>query len=389
MTSLEPWRAAALLLGLAGLGLPRAALADCADGRPRTIGHRGTGTSSLDNPYPENTLPAILAAAEEGASMAEIDVQLTADGIPVLMHDARVDGTTDGMGCVSALTLAELQALDAGVGTPMEGTGVQVPTLEQVLSGSPLDLNVELKASGAGCPSVSDAEFAAAVLDVLDADPTPRALLISSFDLALLEEVRAQDPDVSIGQLSLTPDSTMATADAGFDALVLIDGSVDDAAVATAADAGLQLVVWTVDAPARLAELFALDVDGIITNEPSTMEQVRAEVCPSEDDTTGTTGETSEGDDTGLDPSSTDPTNDSTGATDQAPPEGEPTEGSGCTCHAAPSPNESRDLALLMGLGLVRRRRATARSRAPAPRETRLRSPAHEPRGGRGRLRAP
>ena len=73
------------------------------------IAHRGSSAEA-----PENTLPAFEAAVARGADAIELDVRLTADGAPVVIHDATLDRTTDRTGPVAALTLAELRAVDAG-----------------------------------------------------------------------------------------------------------------------------------------------------------------------------------------------------------------------------------------------------------------------------------
>lgn len=290
--ALRCWAAPGFLLAIASAP---AAHADCVDGRPFNVGHRGTGLSDAANPYPENTIPALQAGAQEGATMVEIDVRLSADGVPVIMHDAIVDNTTDGMGCVTALTLDELKLLDAGAGTPMEGQGVQIPTLEEVLDAVDLDMNIELKYGGEGCPDPSYEAIATAVLDVLVADPTPRLQTMSSFELGLLQELRAQDSAVYLGFLVVTPATIMVAIDADFDALNLIDGSVDETSVVAVHDAGLELNVWTVDAPLRIAELFELEVDSIITNEPQQVQAVRDAQCPSEGDTGGSSSGGSSG----------------------------------------------------------------------------------------------
>lgn len=94
------------------------------------VAHRG-----LAREAPENTLAAIEKAIERGADAIEIDVRGTKDGHFVLMHDAGVDNTTDGTGRVSELTLAEIQALDAGswFGDGAEFAGERVPTLAEAL----------------------------------------------------------------------------------------------------------------------------------------------------------------------------------------------------------------------------------------------------------------
>ena len=64
--------------------------------------------------FPENTLVAFEAAIASGADSVELDVQLSADGVAVVIHDDTVDRTTLGSGAVAQLTAAELAALDAG-----------------------------------------------------------------------------------------------------------------------------------------------------------------------------------------------------------------------------------------------------------------------------------
>ena len=310
--------------------------------------------------------------------MVEIDVQLSADGVPVLMHDATVNATTDGMGCVTELTVDELKTLDAAVGTPMAGAGVTVPTLEEVLEATELDVNVELKHGGEGCPEPSYEEVATAVLDVLAGDPTPRRQTMSSFELGLLEEVRAQDGAIYLGFLVVIPAAVTVAADAGFDAVNLSEGSVDEAAVMAVREAGLELNVWTVDDPQRIAELFTLDVDAIITNEPPEVEMVRAELCPVEDDTGGSSGEGSTGggssgdavDDTGA-PGGTEGDGTTVAEASEGGESGTGTDGAlddeaeGCACRAGASPRGAGPWGLLglLGLALARRRRPSERAR--------------------------
>ncbi|MFC8075632.1 glycerophosphodiester phosphodiesterase family protein [Streptomyces sp. NPDC057307] len=96
-----------------------------------TAAHRGQWRAA-----PENSLPAVRAAYEDGAEIVEIDVQLTADGVPVLMHDTTVNRTTNGTGAVSDLTLAELRELRLreGLGGAQAAlTGERVPTLAEAM----------------------------------------------------------------------------------------------------------------------------------------------------------------------------------------------------------------------------------------------------------------
>ncbi len=110
-------------------------------------GHRG-----MKALYPENTLLSFEKAIEAGVDSLEMDVNITADGIPVVCHDLTLDRTTDGTGPIRAHTLAAIQALDAGAKHPggsFAGQGLRIPTLEtfcQLVETVPyLLLNVEIK----------------------------------------------------------------------------------------------------------------------------------------------------------------------------------------------------------------------------------------------------
>ena len=110
----------------------------------RAIGHRGGGGT------PENTLPAVQAAIDLGLPVVKIDLRLSADGVCVLMHDDTVDRTTDGSGDPAGMTVAQLQALDAGSWFDPAFAGTKVPTLAEVmaLAKGTLILYLDLKATG-------------------------------------------------------------------------------------------------------------------------------------------------------------------------------------------------------------------------------------------------
>ncbi|HMR09838.1 MAG TPA: glycerophosphodiester phosphodiesterase family protein, partial [Polyangiaceae bacterium] len=117
----------------------------CAADKVVNSGHRGTGTNSSLNPFPENTIESIKQAFAEGAEMSELDVVHSKDGVLVVIHDDTVNRTTNGTGCVGDLTVAELQGLDAAVGTSLAGTGVKIPTLTELLAAVDGGLNIEIK----------------------------------------------------------------------------------------------------------------------------------------------------------------------------------------------------------------------------------------------------
>ena len=110
--------------------------------RPWVVAHRGYSAR-----YPENTASAFEAAIGAGADMIELDVCLTKDRIPVVIHDQTLERTTDGHGLVSEFTLSELKKLDAGSWFSPEFKGESIPTLEEILLQirGKISVNIEIK----------------------------------------------------------------------------------------------------------------------------------------------------------------------------------------------------------------------------------------------------
>lgn len=105
--------------------------------------HRGASTI-----YPENTLPAFREALRMGANGLELDVQLTKDGCPVVIHDESLTRTTNGKGLVKNHSLKELKQLSAGLWFDSKYRGLKIPTLEEVLKRAKprqIVLNIEMK----------------------------------------------------------------------------------------------------------------------------------------------------------------------------------------------------------------------------------------------------
>jgi glycerophosphoryl diester phosphodiesterase len=113
------------------------------------IAHRGASGVA-----PENTMAAFELAVRQGADAIELDVRLTADGVPVVLHDPTLDRTSDRGGPLKALSLADLREVDAGAKFTLDGgltfpfraADVRIPTLSEVLRGFPeMPLLVEVK----------------------------------------------------------------------------------------------------------------------------------------------------------------------------------------------------------------------------------------------------
>lgn len=161
--------------------------------------HRGASGT-----HPENTLPALQEAVRLGAAMIEIDVQLTRDGVLVLMHDATVDRTTDGTGRVDELSWAELAQLDAGSWKDAQFTGTRIPSLAEALAVLPRDrwINLDIKGSPAVAPAVARATALAVAAD----DRLGHAFITGNH--AKVDAARAVVPNVLTCNLERRPDPT-------------------------------------------------------------------------------------------------------------------------------------------------------------------------------------
>ncbi|MBS3971155.1 MAG: glycerophosphodiester phosphodiesterase [Clostridia bacterium] len=111
--------------------------------KEKILAHRGVSLTA-----PENTLPAFAAAIKQGLAGIELDVQMSKDGHLIVIHDERVDRTTNGKGLVRDMTLEEIKSLDAGTWFAEKYSGVKIPVLEEVLElidNREFMINIELK----------------------------------------------------------------------------------------------------------------------------------------------------------------------------------------------------------------------------------------------------
>lgn len=235
---------------------------------PPVIGHRGAKAHA-----PENTLAGLRTAAAQGAPWVEVDVMLSRDGVPILMHDDTLNRTTSGRGPVDRADLADIRALDAGAWFAPAFAGERVPTLEEALDCAldlGLGLNLEIKPTPGR--AVETAEVA---LDVArrrwPADRPPP--LVSSFELSCLETATRLAPDWPRGYLIWKPPPDWAAlADhIGAATLNVDQNRLTRATVETFRSAGRPVLAYTVNSPARARELFAWGVAAVFTDTPATI----------------------------------------------------------------------------------------------------------------------
>lgn len=239
--------------------------------RPLVIAHRGASAIA-----PPNTLAAFAKALELGADGVELDVHLSADGVPIVIHDFTVDATTDGHGRVADLTLAQLKQLDVGSRFGAAFAGERIPTLEEALDilAGRLLVNIELKSI-----SLRDNGLERAVVALIERLGASDAILLSSFNPFALRRVKKLAPHIPTGLL-YTPSMPLRRGwpawVAPLEALHPEHTIVNMRTIAWAHRRGYRVYTWTVDDRAEMQRLIALGVDGIITNVPDVLRQTLA-----------------------------------------------------------------------------------------------------------------
>ena len=252
---------------------------------PMILGHRGAAGCA-----PENTLLSFARCLEQGAHAIESDVQITADGVPVLMHDPDVGRTTNGAGAVDAMTRAELEKLDAGHTCSIEergtsefgdegafrGQGIQVPSLESAFGAFPeARFNLEIKTAAYGAVQ----KVVGLVAEFDRADRT----LLTAGDVEIMQALRDALSELDVGA---------ATSASVSDVVAVVHSAVERSAPPEEVQAlqipshfaGRELVtellvshchehevplhVWTVNEIAEMERLLELGVDGLITDFP-------------------------------------------------------------------------------------------------------------------------
>lgn len=227
------------------------------------IAHRGAAGTR-----PELTRPAFERALELGVDMIELDVHLTRDGRLVVLHDRRLGRTVPGAGAVRDHSLAELCQLDAGSWFAPEWAAARVMSLDDVLAltAGRAALNVEIKS-----PAADWEATARTLVELLGRAQRLDSTIVSSFDVGALGAVRACSTAARLGVLWQTADLDPMWAHAGaLDAgsVHVLWGLIDADLLRVAHARGLRVIAWTVNAPAAIAQLTGLGVDGIISDYP-------------------------------------------------------------------------------------------------------------------------
>ena len=234
------------------------------------ISHRGAAALA-----PENTLAAMRIAFDQGVDFVEADLHLTADGVPVLMHDPTVDRTTTGTGPVANLTLAQIQGLDAGSWFDGAFAGERVPTLEAFLDElAPTNSRALIELKG----SWNDEQVAAAVA-MLDARYLMDRVAFESFEIDNLERLAVLAPNYA--RVMLTREWNRPTLELAAALNISAVGArvsvfeADFALVEEARVLGIGTMVYTLNTVKQWKQARSHGIDLVITDDPVSLEQWR------------------------------------------------------------------------------------------------------------------
>lgn len=248
---------------------------------PLIIAHRGASFYA-----PENTLAAFRMAVDAGADGVEFDVQLAQDGVPVVMHDATLDRTAAQRSEVLSLTSCELGKIDVGTwfnrkypkrADPLF-TNETIPTLPQTLqflrSYDGL-IYIELKADKGNFR-----ELVKAVCDSVRNSPLLRRIILKSFNLVLIPEIKNYLPKVQTAALfgptlkdflRRRKNIIELARECGADQVSLHYSLATGRVVSFANSEQMPVTIWTTDGPRWIARSRELGIKALITNDPAKM----------------------------------------------------------------------------------------------------------------------
>ena len=236
-----------------------------------TINYAHRGASAY---YPENTMLSFEKAIEMGCTGIETDVQLTKDGVLVLIHDEMVNRTTNGEGFVKDYTYIELNKLDAGAWMGEEFTGIKIPTVEELIylvKDKNIILNFEIKN---GIVMYEDIEQK--LIDLINKHKIKHKVILSSFNHYTVAKCNKISKDINTGVLYMEglykPYNYAKTV--GANAIHPYFHAINEEVIKEAKKHKTQINVFTVDDEEKMKYFLDLKIDGIITNYPDKLHEI-------------------------------------------------------------------------------------------------------------------
>ena len=238
------------------------------------VAHRGAAGKA-----PENTLASIRQAIADGTDWVEIDVQESADGKVIVIHDSDFMKLANVDLKVWDSTLEQIREIDVGSWFDPQFSAERVPTLTEVLEEAKGKSRVviELKYYG------HDEQLEQRVVDIVEQMGMTDEIAIMSLNYEGVQKIRALRPAWTVGSLTATAIGNLASLDVDF--LAVAKGMTSPGFVRRSHDQDKQVFVWTINDAVTLSRMMSLGVDGIITDEPALAREViseRADLNPAE-----------------------------------------------------------------------------------------------------------
>jgi glycerophosphoryl diester phosphodiesterase len=246
------------------------------------IAHRGASGHA-----PENTLVAVRRAMEMRAEMVEVDILLSKDGIPLLLHDPSLDRTTNGSGVVSDYTVDELKLLDAGSWFGDQFAGERIPTVDELLElcKGKMALNLEIKTQAV--TDTIEGGIVEKVVELVRRHGMERNVIFSSFDPRAIKHLKTIAPDIAgailyDNRLYDGKHPVDIVSELGADAFNCHWRQVRPTLVDSLHEAGVPLNVYTVNVDTLMHQMLDMGVNGIFTDFPDVLLQVLRDRNPIE-----------------------------------------------------------------------------------------------------------
>lgn len=239
--------------------------------QPLIIAHRGAMGYA-----PENTLAAFSLALEKGSDAIELDLRMTRDGVPVVLHDASINRTTNSKGDIFELSYAEIRNLDAGSWFDPKYKDERIPTLQEVIDllNDTVLIIIELKEGNDIYPGIEEK-----VIDIIRQNGISKQVFLKSFDPNTLKRLREIDPEITLVYVyALRIPWLGLIIDRGISFGSIFDIEADylqphrfflsRSFVKEAQSRGFKIISWGVNSEEAILNSIDYGVDGIETDYP-------------------------------------------------------------------------------------------------------------------------
>ena len=243
----------------------------CASDRVLIIGHRGNAAHA-----PENTLVSFQQAVKAGADLVELDYFVTSDGEQVCFHDKDLDRTTDALSvlkkkglAIADVTFADLRKLDAGAWNNPKYRGAKVPTLAEA---------IDLINKGSVTLIEHKVGSAELCVKLLREKKVAGNVVVQSFDWDYIADMHRLAPEIAVvalGGREFTRGKLEQIEKTGAMGIGWDQRFIEKEHIAAAHERGYKIWVYTVNPPARAKHLIEAGIDGLITDDPATLVDLR------------------------------------------------------------------------------------------------------------------